>query len=71
MVLKSFENDTKKKQKKKSANENMDWLGCQELLIRCSNFDFTIWFRASLVTGTFEKQAPNGGLMGYSKRLCK
>ena len=49
----------------------MDWLGCQELLIRCSNFDFTIWFRASLVTGTFEKQAPNEGLMGYSKRLCK
>lgn len=36
----------------------MDWLGCQELLIRCLNFDFTIWFRASLVTGTFEKQAP-------------
>ena len=61
----------KKKKKKKSANENMDWLGCQELLIRCSNFDFTIWFRASLVTGTFEKQAPNEGLMGYSKRLCK
>lgn len=60
-----------KKKKKKSANENMDWLGCQELLIRCSNFDFTIWFRASLVTGTFEKQAPNEGLMGYSKRLCK
>ena len=49
----------------------MDWLGCQELLIRCLNFDFTIWFRASLVTGTFEKQAPNEGLMGYSKGLCK
>ena len=60
-----------KKKKKKSANENMDWVGGPELLIRYSNFDFTIWFRASLVTGTFEKQAPNEGLMGYSKRLCK
>ena len=46
-----------KTKKKKLAKENMDWLECQELLIRCLNFDFTIWFRASLVTGTFEKQA--------------
>ena len=60
-----------KTKKKKLAKENMDWLECQELLIRCLNFDFTIWFRASLVTGTFEKQVPNEGLMGYSKRLCK
>ena len=62
---------TKQNKTKKSAKENMDWLGCQELLIRCLNFDFTIWFRASLVTETFEKQAPNEDLMGCSKRLCK
>ena len=55
----------------KNKTKQKKWLGCQELLIRCLNFDFTIWFRASLVTGTFEKQAPNEGLMGYSKRLCK